>query len=333
MIVWGGTGAAGELNSGARYNPATDTWTAMTMTNAPGPRRGHAAVWTGTAMVIWAGYDSGIGNWRNDAASYDPATDTWTALPGGGAPSARSRFAYAWDAAQTELIIFAGWTAGGGITLVNDASRLVPGMPWQGTTGSGLSARYYLHGFMTGVGAATRFIAWGGEVGNGGTLQTGARYNPANDTWAAMTNVGRPTARSRYMGVSTGNNVIFWGGWDGGAVRSDGALYDPVADSWTTLGGGPGGFLARSVATAVWTGTEMVVFGGADDPTYPGGTVFFNDTAAYATLSNTWRSISPTNAPSVRADHTAVWSGTEMIVWGGTSNGVAVRADGARLGL
>ena len=32
---------------------------------------------------------------------------------------------------------------------------------------------------------------------------------------------------------------------------------------------------------------------------------------------DTWTATSTTNAPSPREEHTAVWTGTEMIVWGG----------------
>ena len=38
MIVWGGIGAAGYLNSGARFNPTTQVWTALPKANAPSPR-------------------------------------------------------------------------------------------------------------------------------------------------------------------------------------------------------------------------------------------------------------------------------------------------------
>jgi len=334
MIVWGGTSMmTGELNTGGVYDPATDTWTATTMTNAPAARRGHAAVWTGTQMVVWSGYEGGVG-WLTDAASYDPVADTWTTLPMAGAPAGRSRFAYAWDTAQSELLVYGGWTNTGGPPgftpmLAMDAAHFDLAT-WGATSAPGLGARYYVPGFMTGSGAATRFLVWGGEQANGGTLQTGARYDPAMNTWSNMTNTARPSSRSRHMGVSTGTTMIVWGGWSGTAVRGDGALYDPVGDTWTALAATPAGFMPRSVATAVWTGTEMVVFGGADDPTYGFGTNFFDDAAAYASAGNAWRSVSGANAPSVRADHTAVWTGTEMIVWGGR-NATADLGDGARI--
>src|SRR5436309_1402360 len=34
-------------------------------------------------------------------------------------------------------------------------------------------------------------------------------------------------------------------------------------------------------------------------------------------IDDTWTAISTTNVPSTRDGHTAVWTGTEMIVWGG----------------
>lgn len=57
MIIWGGvtTFCSGPLNTGARYNPSTDTWTAMSVTGAPTPRLAHSAVWTGTHMIVWGG--------------------------------------------------------------------------------------------------------------------------------------------------------------------------------------------------------------------------------------------------------------------------------------
>ncbi len=41
------------MPSNARYNPATDTWSAISTVNEPSPRDRHVSVWTGTRMVIW----------------------------------------------------------------------------------------------------------------------------------------------------------------------------------------------------------------------------------------------------------------------------------------
>ena len=48
---------SGYLNTGGRYNPSTDSWTATSTTNAPAARVDHTAVWTGSEMIVWGGSD------------------------------------------------------------------------------------------------------------------------------------------------------------------------------------------------------------------------------------------------------------------------------------
>ncbi|MHB8830499.1 MAG: Kelch repeat-containing protein [Patescibacteria group bacterium] len=55
MIVWGGFDSK-CLDTGAEYDLATDTWTAMP-TIAPIARTFHSAIWTGKAMIVWGGFD------------------------------------------------------------------------------------------------------------------------------------------------------------------------------------------------------------------------------------------------------------------------------------
>jgi N-acetylneuraminic acid mutarotase len=68
---------------------------------------------------------------------------------------------------------------------------------------------------------------------------------------------------------------------------------------------------ARDFHTSVWTGSEMIVWGGAGF----GG--LFNTGGRYNPTTDTWTATSITNAPTGRISHTAVWTGSEMIVWGG----------------
>ena len=53
MIIWGG-GADNStyLNTGARYNPGTDSWTATSTADAPTGRQEFTAVWTGNEMIV-----------------------------------------------------------------------------------------------------------------------------------------------------------------------------------------------------------------------------------------------------------------------------------------
>src|ERR1041384_1276767 len=74
MIVWGGSGDTSYLNTGERYNPVTDTWTAISTTNAPAGREAHVAVWTGTEMIVWGGenQDGSLRTFPNDGGRYNP---------------------------------------------------------------------------------------------------------------------------------------------------------------------------------------------------------------------------------------------------------------------
>src|SRR4029077_5200805 len=71
---------------------------------------------------------------------------------------------------------------------------------------------------------------------------------------------------------------------------------------------------ARDLHTAVWTGSEMIVWGGTNFSNH------LNTGGRYNPGTDSWTATSTTNAPSARARHTAVWTGSEMIVWGGSGD-------------
>jgi len=70
---------------------------------------------------------------------------------------------------------------------------------------------------------------------------------------------------------------------------------------------------ARTSHTAVWTGSEVIVWGGFFPGTNTGG--------RYDPATDSWTPTSTLNAPSARTSHTAVWTGSEMLVWGGVAAG------------
>src|SRR5206468_7698560 len=86
MIVWGGCHDLFciPLNTGGRYNPGTDSWTATSTTNAPNPRINHTAVWTGSEMIVWGGTDGTLNH--NTGGRYNPSTDSWMATTTTNAP-------------------------------------------------------------------------------------------------------------------------------------------------------------------------------------------------------------------------------------------------------
>jgi hypothetical protein len=84
---------------------------------------------------------------------------------------------------------------------------------------------------------------------------------------------------------------------------------------WRAIPAAPTAIPGRHGHTAIWTGSEMIVFGGDTGPSYTASGGRYNPS------TNAWSSIaSPPGAPPVaRDEHTAVWTGSRMIVWGGTT--------------
>src|SRR5439155_660415 len=106
MVVWGGTNQATDLNTGGRYNPSTNSWTATRTTGAPAGRLAHTAVWTGSEMIVWGGFCCGGSVVVNTGGRYNPSTDNWTATSTTNAPSARWRHTAVWIG--SEMIVWGG---------------------------------------------------------------------------------------------------------------------------------------------------------------------------------------------------------------------------------
>jgi hypothetical protein len=211
------------------------------------------AVWTDSEMIVWGGFGYG--------GRYDPVTDSWRAMSTG------------------------------------------PDVP------AAFSAR-------TLVWTGSEMITWG--------FDGGGRYLPSKDVWTAISDGdGAPTKRFEFTSVWTGAEMIVWGGAGGRPVGPFGGRYNPRTNTWTPTSSGANTASARDGHVANWTGSEMLVWGGSpltlNAPDNGGG--------RYDPSTDTWVPISMgANAPSSRYEQTAVWTGTEMIVWGGE----AVTSTGAR---
>ena len=119
--------------------------------------------------------------------------------------------------------------------------------------------------------------------------------------------------------------MVIFGGENFADYLSDGSLYDPVGDQWSALPS-TGAPTARSGAVAVWAGDRIIVWGGnsASGEVDSGAQIVINS----AGLAQSWIATSANGAPSGRAGHTAVWTGSRMIVWGGR-NASGFLSDGA----
>jgi len=275
-----------------------DTWTPTNTTNAPDGREFHTAVWTGSEMIVWGGYN---GSALNTGGRYNPSTDSWTGTSTTNAPSARSNHTSVWTG--SEMII---WGGGDGPTYFNTGGRYNPATDsWMPTSTTNAPEARDAH---TAVWTGSEMIIWGGFFFN-----TGGRYNPNTDSWTATSVTNAPTARYAHTAVWTGGEMIVWGGYDGSNDVNTGGRYNPSTDSWTatSISNAP---MRRELHTAVWTDNEMIVWGG-----YLVGQGSLNTGGTYDPNTDTWTTTNTTNAPSARYYHTAVWTGSETIIWGGTA--------------
>jgi N-acetylneuraminic acid mutarotase len=278
-----------------------DTWTATSTTGAPAQRSYHTAVWTGTEMIIWGGAN---GNGRlNTGGRYSPSTDSWVATTTADAPDKRSDHTAVWTG--TEMIIWGGVSGNN----YNTGGRYNPSTDtWLVTTTDNAPEPRRVH---TAVWTGSEMIVWGG-FSDRGDANNGKRYNPSRDRWVSMTRTDAPARRSGHTAIWTGTEMIVWGGTTRLRGLNTGGRYNPSTDSWvaTTIHNAPQG---RYFHTAVWTDTggEMIVWG---------GTVATGDLdtgGRYNPSTDSWIATTTNNAPDGRIDHTAVWTGSEMVIWGG----------------
>ncbi|TMR95313.1 hypothetical protein EJK15_29045 [Nonomuraea basaltis] len=98
-------------------------------------------------------------------------------------------------------------------------------------------------------------------------------------------------ARTGHSATWTGSELAVWGGWNGDKARSrylaDGALYSPGTRSWRVMAKAP--LSPRSDHLAVWSGAELLIWGGSAPER-------LHDGAAYNPRRNAWRALP--DAPS-----------------------------------
>src|SRR6266545_6831726 len=155
-------------------------------------------------------------------------------------------------------------------------------------------------------------IVWGGQDENFTLLNTGGRYNPSTDNWLATSTNDAPTPRQSHTAIWTDNEMIVWSGYDG-------LSYLKSTDTGLTQIGPSGSPAPTATATdspfptpSEPPGSPTPTPSGTPTPPIPG------TGGRYDPTTDSWTATSTTNAASERELHTAVWTGSEMIVWGGT---------------
>jgi hypothetical protein len=233
----------------------------MAAESAPSARCCHAAVWTGEEMLIWGGDDG----WPlGGVARYDPQADAWTPLPPGGDVAGGGAIVKGmWTG--TEFIVMGGFLTGPERRFVLGARWNPISDAWTPLSSNGAPERSLRFAAPSlAVWTGNRVIAWYSE-GMVSGRQWSAAYDPARDTWEPLSVEGAPAPRYNSAAVWTGREMVILGGGvsDRSAVRGirildDAGAYAPATGTWRRFRGP-----ARYYLTAVWTDSEIIVFGGA----------------------------------------------------------------------
>jgi len=321
---------SGGYFSGFSFDPANNKWEYLPLAPITQSHMPHA--WTGTELLTFATFRDG-----NDRTvlSFKPESETWFFAKSTNVSTDRwviRATAETPNAPLPRINTYAGtpqrsvWTGSKWLVWGLDCQPLQAGVvhksgalfdpatdSWQPVSSTNApTPRTQFAVVWTGDQA----IYWGGYSNN--FIGDGKRYFPANNTWSNVTATGAPSARSRHSAVWTGTEMLVWGGAiaTGMTVTNNGARYNPATDAWTAMAAAPVGFTNRADHVAVWTGTEMLIWGGSTNANLNLG-IPRSDGARYNPTSNTWTPMSSVNAPTGRALALGVWTGTELIVWGG----------------
>jgi hypothetical protein len=252
MLIFGGGGTI-DYSNGAAYDPATNTWRKL----APIPRSlglnlassGSYAVWTGRVMVAWGFFERG-GQRALAAATYNPATNSWTA--GTAAPAQAPEFGEAFWTGK-EMIVWGSSAAspeGFAYDPVTGKWSTLPAAPLARAPRDSMLAVW------TG-----RYLVVGGGDSSAGRRQDAAAYDPATSTWTRL-----PDAPVGFEGSGTYGTAP--GIWTGASVITiEDAVpggrplsLDLTTRHWSLGPRAP--VPGRQEAHEIWTGSQVLVWGG-----------------------------------------------------------------------
>jgi N-acetylneuraminic acid mutarotase len=157
------------------------------------------------------------------------------------------------------------------------------------------------------------------NAGNDGATDGANRISPFGATLWEIIPAAPIKPRASNVAAWTGDEFVVWGGYklvpaDKDGQMVDGAAYDPQTKRWRLLSTGP---LEYSWGrTGVWTGEELIVWGGESGQPGKGMHRRPDNGAAYDPASDSWTEL-PRSPVWSLTGHSAVWSGKEMVIWGG----------------
>jgi hypothetical protein len=349
----GPSGTIGVTPGGAAYDPATDAW----RTISPPPV--STIELTGLGGSFWTGTEILFPRYLS---AYNPTADAWRAMAAPPGELAGQIMTSVWSG--RELVSATWWDTAVAYDPATDAWRSLPPAPKAGIAGPTMAATRYGGGLV--------FVDWEGQA---------KAFDTATEQWRSLslpmtqpvkcntravtlgdaavidicsqlllldrddhfTPIERPLDARTFMAtlVPAAGGIVAWSSNDDTlndkeAPYTSFQLWVPPNDmaprttvdsttppapssapaapatptgSWLELD--PGLLSDRDNAVSVWTGTELIVWGGTTGGS--SSSTGLADGAAYNPSTQTWRSIP--DAPISGTHPIAVWDHRRMLVW------------------
>ncbi|MEW6026035.1 MAG: kelch repeat-containing protein [Planctomycetota bacterium] len=297
------------------YSNEAGTLTSWDTTLADGTtplsRSDHTALWASPfGMLVWGGWD-GL-NTVNTGAIYSPTANTWSNITLTGAPSSRTGHSVIWTGSK--MIVWGGYTVESSATQSIDNCEA----NWTAATTTITTA---LDNVITKEGTSSVSITVPSSFDTGPIAY---RDLPSPINISARTKVTFWIRASQNIQSGV---LSFLLDNDAGCAS---ALEDLTIN--TTLNAGAWTLVTLNFSNpALLTGVQSVGVKAISDPgavtinidyieASGGGTTYYNDGGVYDPSGNSWSAVATTNAPDARSFHSAVWTGSVMIIWGGKSS-------------
>lgn len=325
VLIWGGMQGNTLFADGALYDPAARTWQKLPPSPLS-PRIGALATSVDGMVIIWGGENN---RQLVDGASYDLRTGTWHLLP---APPDDQRAPFGQPGGGAQLV-----TVGQRALLIrgpqNQTGRTLqvaaydPARDtWQALPSFTAPTDHYVQQVQALAVGSVAFVwtPWAHTVPDGpnGTATSSGidaeALNTATGGWRAV-----PVRPDQDAGQPqwTGHDILLpqaghWCGYCAGPVPlyARAVLIDPATGQRTTT---PPDRASAYGAATFWTGAAVLAVNMGTEVGGPNGP-HLGDTAAWDPATGRWLTLprAPTGSPGWQG--VSIWTGTRLIVWGGT---------------
>lgn len=161
-------------------------------------------------------------------------------------------------------------------------------------------------------------------IGSGADGRIGAwKMDLDGDRWQSVGNFNLRAYNFPSISL-VDHHLVLWGGGSQEGLSAAGEWMNVRSGQLRAMPRSP--ISPRQNHSSVWSGEELIIWGGNADRGRGRGTV--SNGAAFNPSDRSWRLLAPSPL-SARFNHTGIWTGRQMLIWGGIEN-ISSETSGAK---